>query len=155
MSLEVEIRSKMVNALKIGDKDSKSVYSAMVQALANKAKDLRVSELTPEQEIEVITKLVKQNQESIDTCPRDRVDILNNLRFERSILTEYMPKQMDEDEIRGEINFVLNELNLRIVDLKPQDKGRIMKVLMPKIKGKADGKLVNSILSSYFPKGAK
>lgn len=144
MSIENTVRVKMNNALKCGDKDSRIVYAGIINALTNKAKELRVSELSPEQEIEVITKLVKQNKESIDTCPDNRTDIIDKLNFERNILMEYMPKQMNEDEIAMTIDSVLNDLN--ISNPTQKDKGKIMKELMPKVKGKADGKLVNKIL---------
>lgn len=144
MSIEHIVREKMNNALKCGDKKSRTVYSSIINALTNKAKELQVSELEHEQEIEVITKLVKQNKESIDTCPDSRVDILDKLNFERNILMEYMPKQMSEDEIISVIDAVVHELG--ISNPTQKDKGRIMKDLMPKVKGKADGKLVNKLL---------
>lgn len=148
MSLEHTVRESMNKALKQGNKEEKQVYSGIVNALLNKAKELRVEALTPEQEAEVINKLAKQNKESIDTCPSDRVDILNKLNFERSILMQYMPKQMSEDEIHHVISELLESMNISTPTVK--DKGRIMKELMPKVKGKADGKLVNQILSSFM-----
>lgn len=146
MSMLNEIRAKMNEALKAGDKETKQVYSSILNALTGKAKALLVQELTPEQETEVIQKLVKQNKESIDTCPADRTDILRQLQFERDILVRYMPKQMDADEIRAVIGQVLTELNITAPTAK--DKGRIMKNLMPLVKGKADGKMVNDILAA-------
>ncbi|MDD6316687.1 MAG: GatB/YqeY domain-containing protein [Clostridia bacterium] len=146
MSMLNEIRAKMNEALKAGDKETKQVYSSILNALTGKAKALLVQELTPEQETEVIQKLVKQNKESIDTCPADRTDILRQLQFERDILVRYMPKQMDADEIRAVIGQVLIELNITAPTAK--DKGRIMKNLMPLVKGKADGKMVNDILAA-------
>lgn len=145
MSMTKEIRTKMTDALKAGDKDTKNVYSAILNALTNKAKELLVTELSPEQEIEVIQKLVKQNKESIDTCPADRTEMLATLNFERNILLLYMPKQMDEAEIEAVIRGVLNDLGIETPTGK--DKGRIMKNLMPLVKGKADGKLVNEVLA--------
>ncbi|MBR5284707.1 MAG: GatB/YqeY domain-containing protein [Clostridia bacterium] len=145
MSMTNEIRTKMTDALKAGDKDTKQVYSAILNALTNKAKELLVTELSPEQEIEVIQKLVKQNKESIDTCPADRTGMLATLNFERNILLLYMPKQMDEAEIEAVIRGVLNDLGIETPTGK--DKGRIMKSLMPLVKGKADGKLVNEVLA--------
>lgn len=152
MSMMNEIRTKMNDALRAGDKEAKAGYSEILQALTNKAKDLRVTELTPDQENEVIIKLVKQNQESIDTCPSDRFDILNKLRFEKKILVSYMPKQMDKDEIIAEIKNVLAELGIDTEKVSPKDKGRIMKVLMPRVKGKADGGMVNTVLAVFFVK---
>ena len=145
MSMTNEIRTKMTDALKAGDKDTKQVYSAILNALTNKAKELLVPELSAEQEIEVIQKLVKQNKESIDTCPADRTEMLATLNFERNILLLYMPKQMDEAEIEAVIRGVLNDLGIETPTGK--DKGRIMKSLMPLVKGKADGKLVNEVLA--------
>ena len=145
MSMTTEIRTKMTDALKAGDKETKNVYSAILNALTNKAKELLVSELTAEQEIEVIQKLVKQNKESIDTCPADRTELLAALNFERNILLVYMPKQMDGAEIEAVIRGVLNDLGIETPTGK--DKGRIMKNLMPLVKGKADGKLVNEVLA--------
>ena len=145
MSMTKEIRTKMTDALKAGDKDTKNVYSAILNALTNKAKELLVTELSPEQEIEVIQKLVKQNKESIDTCPADRTEMLATLNFERNILLLYMPKQMDEAEIEAVIHGVLSDLGIETPTGK--DKGRIMKNLMPLVKGKADGKLVNEVLA--------
>ena len=145
MSMTKEIRTKMTDALKAGDKDTKNVYSAILNALTNKAKELLVTELSPEQEIEVIQKLVKQNKESIDTCPKDRTETLEALNFERNILLLYMPKQMDEAEIEAVIRGVLSDLGIETPTGK--DKGRIMKNLMPLVKGKADGKLVNEVLA--------
>lgn len=145
MALEVTIRAKMVEALKAGDKDTKMVYTAILTALTNKDKELQ-AELTPEQDIEVITKLSKQNQESIDTCPADRTDTIEKLKFERAIITQYMPKQMDENEVRQVIQEVLNKLGMNTFDIKA--KGKVMKELMPLVKGKADGKLVNKVLES-------
>ncbi|MBQ1250428.1 MAG: GatB/YqeY domain-containing protein [Clostridia bacterium] len=145
MSMTKEIRTKMTDALKAGDKDTKNVYSAILNALTNKAKELLVAELSPEQEIEVIQKLVKQNKESIDTCPADRTEMLATLNFERNILLLYMPKQMDEAEIEAVIRGVLSDLGIETPTGK--DKGRIMKNLMPLVKGKADGKLVNEVLA--------
>ena len=145
MSMTKEIRTKMTDALKAGDKDTKNVYSAILNALTNKAKELLVTELSPEQEIEVIQKLVKQNKESIDTCPKDRTETLEALNFERNILLLYMPKQIDEAENEAVIRGVLSDLGIETPTGK--DKGRIMKNLMPLVKGKADGKLVNEVLA--------
>lgn len=143
-----EIHDNMVSAMKAQDKQKKDAYSNILAALKAKAKELMVDDLTDEQAAQVIVKLAKQNQESIDMCPADRVDNMRELQFERSIILQYMPKQMDESEIKTKISEVLFELGLTSPTMK--DKGKIMKVLMPRVKGKADGKLVNTVLASFF-----
>ena len=143
-----EIRNEMVTALKNGDKERKQVYSGILDALTKEAKNLLVDNLTPEQEVQVIKQMLNQNRDSIENCPASRPEILEKLNFERTIIAQYMPQQMNEDEIKAVINEVLAELN--IAAPTKGDKGKIMKVLMPKVKGKADGKLVNEILMGFL-----
>ena len=139
-----EIRSEMIAALKNGDKERKQVYSGILDALTKEAKSLLVDALTPDQEVTVIKRMLKQVDESILKCPASRPEIAEKLKFERDIIAKYMPQQMGEDEIRVVMNEVFVELG--ITAPTKADKGKIMKVLMPKVKGKADGKLVNEIL---------
>lgn len=148
MSVMADVHIRMVNAMKAKDKQSKDAYSNILAALKARAKELLVDELTDEQAAQVIVKMAKQNQESIDTCPADRSDILKTLQFERGIILRYMPEQMGEDEIKAVINDVLAEIGL--TEPTAKDKGKIMKVLMPRVKGKADGKLVNTVLATYI-----
>ena len=65
-----------------------------------------------------------------------------------AVLEEFAPKMMDEEEIKTVISSVLSDLELTTPTAK--DKGKIMKELMPKVKGKADGKLVNELVSTFF-----
>ena len=143
-----EIRNEMVTALKNGDKERKQVYSGILDALTKEAKNLLVDNLTPEQEVQVIKRMLNQVDDSILKCPASRPEIAEKLKFERAIIAQYMPQQMNEDEIKAVINEVLAELN--ITAPTKGDKGKIMKVLMPKVKGKADGKLVNETLMGFL-----
>ena len=148
MSIMKTIHQEMVTAMKTKDKAAKDVYSNILAAMKAKAKDIRAEELDDTCATEVILKLSKQNQESIDTCPKERKDILDKLTFERSIITQYMPKQMSEQDIEKVVIATLGELDIKNPTVK--DKGAIMKVLMPKVKGKADGKLVNSVVEKML-----
>ena len=80
--------------------------------------------------------------------PADRTEIIDDCRKRLAVLEQYAPKMMDETEIRDVISATLTEAGIDAPT--PKDKGRIMKVLMPKVKGKADGKLVNDILTSFM-----
>lgn len=148
MSIMKTIHQEMVIAMKTKDKAAKDVYSNILAAMKARAKDFRAEELNDAQAMEVILKLFKQNQESIDTCPKERKDILDKLTFERSIIVQYMPKQMSEQDIEKVVIATLGELDIKNPTVK--DKGAIMKVLMPKVKGKADGKLVNSVVGKML-----
>ena len=80
--------------------------------------------------------------------PADRTDIIEECQRRIAILEQYAPKLMGEDEIKEVIASVLANLGIETPTAK--DKGKIMKVLMPKVKGKADGKLVNQIFQGYL-----
>ena len=147
MSKIDEVRADMVKAMKAGDKDTKETLSMLLAALKNKAIDKR-SELTPEEEIQVILKEVKQTKETLDMTPADRTEIIEECNRRLSVLEQYAPKMMDEAEIREVIPTTLSEVGVEAPTAK--DKGKIMKVLMPKVKGKADGKLVNDILMTFM-----
>ena len=81
-------------------------------------------------------------------APGDRTDIIEECTRRLAVLEQYAPKMMGEADIREVISATLSELGIEAPAAK--DKGRIMKVLMPKVKGKADGKLVNELLTSVM-----
>ena len=142
-----EIRSAMVAAMKAKDKDTKETLSSLLAALKNKAIDKR-ADLTEEEEIQVILKEIKQTKETLEMTPADRTDIIEECNKRIAVLEKYAPQMMGEDEIKTVISSVLSALGIEAPTAK--DKGRIMKDLMPQVKGKADGKLVNEILMSMM-----
>lgn len=147
MSKIDEVRADMVKAMKAGDKESKETLSMLLAALKNKAIDKR-SDLTAEEETQVILKEIKQTKETLELTPADRTEIIDECNKRLAVLEQYAPKMMDEAEVRAVIDATLSEVGIEAPEAK--DKGKIMKVLMPKVKGKADGKLVNDILMTYM-----
>lgn len=147
MSKIDEIRAEMVKAMKNKDKDRKETLSMLLAALKNKAIDKR-ADLTPEEEFEVVKKEIKQTKETMDLAPADRTDIIDQCKARLAVLSEFAPEEMSEDAIRAVIQEVLAGLGIE----KPtgKDKGKIMKELMPKVKGKADGSLVNKIVGEML-----
>lgn len=147
MSKIDEVRADMVKAMKVKDKDTKETLSMLLAALKNKAIDKR-EDLTPEEETQVILKEIKQTKETLDMTPADRTEIIEECNKRLAVLEQYAPKMMDEAEIKEVVASVLAEMGLDAPTAK--DKGKIMKNLMPKVKGKADGKLVNEIVSTFM-----
>lgn len=147
MSKIDEVRKAMVDAMKAKDKDTKDTLSMLLAALKNKAIDKR-EDLTEEEEVQVILKEIKQTKESLDLTPTDRTDLIEEFQKRIAVLEGFAPKMMDADEIKEVVSGVLAELGINAPTAK--DKGRIMKELMPKVKGKADGKLVNEIVGSFM-----
>ena len=147
MSKTDEVRKAMVDAMKAKDKETKDTLSLLLSALKNKSIDKR-DELTAEEEEQVVLKEIKQTKETLELTPADRTDLIKETKNRLAVLEKFAPKMMDETEIKAVIADVL--ANLGIDAPTGKDKGRIMKELMPKVKGKADGKLVNEILGSFM-----
>lgn len=147
MSKIDEVRSAMIAAMKAGEKDRKAALSFLLSSLKNKAIDKR-ADLTEEEEGQVILKEIKQLKETLDMTPADRTDIIEECKLRISVIEEFAPKMMGEEEIKAVVREVLDSLG--IDSPTPKDKGKIMKELMPKVKGKADGKLVSEIVASFM-----
>ncbi len=147
MSKIEEVRAEMVAAMKNKDKDRKEVLSLLLSALKNVSIDKR-ADLTEEEENSVVLKEIKQLNELLEQTPSDRTDIIDLCKYRIGVLEEFAPKMLTEDEIKDIIAGVIKELG--IDEPKASDKGKIMKELMPKVKGKADGKVVNQMVAEMF-----
>lgn len=147
MSKADEVRKAMVAAMKAKDKERKDSLSMLLSALKNKAIDKR-EDLTEAEENEVVLKEIKQTKETLEMTPADRTDIIEECSKRIAVYEKFAPKMLNEDEIKAVIDGVLKELEIETPTGK--DKGRIMKVLMPKVKGIADGKLVNQVLAGMM-----
>ena len=143
MSKIDEIRGEMVKAMKAKDKKRKDVLSLLLAELKNVEINNRTP-LTDEEGAQVILKQIKQLKETKSLTPADRTDILEECDYSISVLEEYAPKMMDETEIKSVIEETLKELEIQTPTAK--DKGKIMKVLMPKVKGKADMSVVSALI---------
>lgn len=147
MSKIDEIRGEMVAAMKNRDKERKETLSMLLAALKNKAID-KQADLTEAEENEVIKKEIRQTRETLEMAPEDRVEVIEQCRNRLAVLQEFAPEEMSEDAIRDMIQGALEKLNLQAPTVK--DKGKIMKELMPAVKGKADGALVNKLVGEIL-----
>ena len=147
MALIDQVRSEMMAAMKEKNTVKKEALSALLAALKSKAIDKR-ADLTPEEEVAVVQREVKQLKETMDTAPAGYEAVVEECKQKLEFYTVYLPKQMDEEEIKATIKSVLESLGIEAPTVK--EKGIIMKNLMPLTKGKADGKLVNDILATFF-----
>lgn len=147
MSMIDKVRAEMVAAMKNKEKERKESLSMLLSALKNKAIDKR-ADLTEEEEYAVVKKEMKQTQETLDLAPADRTDIIEQCRARLAVLSEFAPEEMSEDAIRAVIQEVAASLGLE--NPTGKDKGKMMKELMPKVKGKADGTLVNKLVGEFL-----
>ena len=140
------VRKDMMDALKAGDKPRKDALSLLLSALKAKWIDKR-ADLTEEEENAIVYKEIKEAQETLDTTPPERTAIIEESKTRMQVWSEYAPQRMDEAEIRAVVAETIAELG---GNLTAQDKGKLMKVLMPKVKGKAEGGLVNQVVGSLL-----
>lgn len=147
MKLEV-LQKEKITAMKNKDEKRKAVLSEMidmVQKASITAKG-RV-EITEQLVDETLIKYQKMTQEMIDTCPADRTDKLNEYNAAMAIVKEYAPQLItDENEIKGMILDVLNNEYA----LEKKNRGQIMKIVMPVLKGKVDMAVANKVIGSML-----
>lgn len=141
------VRAAMVEAMKAKDKSRKDSLSMLLSSLKNAEIDKR-SPLTEDEENAVVKKEIRQTQETFDLAPADRTDIKEEAAARMAVYKEFAPEDMSVEQIAAVIQEVLAELGIEAPT--GADKGRIMKVLMPRVKGKADGKLVNETLAGMM-----
>ena len=135
--------SETMNAsMKSGDKDTLAFTRNLHAAVRKKEIDDRI-DLDDAGVQKIIQSLVKQRQDSIDQFKQGgREDLVAKEQAELKFLQQYIPEQMSEDEVRKLVDWAVTESKAA----SAKDIGNVMKVLMPKVQGKADGKLVNQLV---------
>jgi conserved hypothetical protein len=147
MSMADKVRSEMVAAMKNKEKDRKDALSMLLSALKNKAIDKR-EDLTEAEEFEVVKKEIKQTKETMELAPADREDIKEACEKRLAVYQEFAPEEMSKEAVLAEVKAVLAALAIDAPSMK--DKGKVMKELMPRVKGRADGGMVNKIVGEVL-----
>ena len=129
--------------------DMKSVNA--VRSVIAKVKDLTVNagkEITDDAVVSVVAKGVKQREESIAQFESaGRADLAEGEKAELEFLRRYLPAQLSEDEVAATVKAVIAELGAS----SKKDMGRVMKEVMARVKGQADGKLVSRLVGAALP----
>lgn len=138
------LNSDLVAAMKSKDKEKLAVLRMLKTALTNERIKLG-HDLTPEDEINVLSSQVKQRRESVTEFRKaGREDLAKQNKAEIEVINHYLPKQLSEAEINDLVDQVIKDVNAT----SKADFGKVMKTLMPQVKGKADGSLVKQIVQS-------
>ena len=142
MSLSEQIMSDMKEAMKARDKVRLNTVRMIKSALMNE-KIKAGHDLTAEEELTVLSREKKQREESIaEFTKADRKDLADETKQELTIVESYLPKQMTPEELDQAVSSAIAEVNAQ----GKSDFGKVMKVLMPKIKGKAAGKEASAVV---------
>ena len=137
-----QLRKDMMAAMKARDKERKDAISSLVSAVKKNAIDAGCREDIPEDMVDsTIMKEIKTVQEQIDSCPKDRTDLLEQYQKRYDIMKEYAPKLLSKEEVKA----ILEEKYADVIATK--NKGQMMKTVMQELKGKADGKVINEVVT--------
>jgi uncharacterized protein YqeY len=144
MPIDKKLQEDLKLAMKAGEKDEVSTLRLLLAHIKNariqKGEDLDDTEI-----IEVLFKSVKTHKESIQMYEQGgRQDLVDKENVELEIISRYLPEQLSEEQISSIISETINTLNLT----SEKDIGRLMGAVMPKVKGKADGKIVQQLARS-------
>lgn len=141
MKLE-QLQKDMIAAMKARDKEKKDSIASLVSAVKKAGIDTGYREDIPESIVnQVILKELKSVKEQIDTCPADRTELLAQYQARYDLYQTYAPAMLSEAEVEA----VLKEKFAEVLATK--NKGQIMKAVMPGLKGKADGKVINQVVA--------
>lgn len=146
MSIKEKLMQDLKAAMKSHDKIKKDTITMVRAAIKQIEVDKRV-DLSDEEVIDIISKQYKERVSSIDEFKRGgRDDLVAQTEEEIKIILEYLSKQLTDEELEDIIKEAIEKLSIT----SKKQIGELMKEVMPKVKGKADGKKVNSIASKYL-----
>lgn len=146
MTLDV-LQSAMIAAMKDRNKARKDSISSLISAVKKAAIDKMCRDNIPEELVnEVILKEKKTVQEMVDTCPAERVDLLEEYKARLEVINEFAP-QLISDE--GELKALIESILATLGD-EANNKGAVMKAVMPQLKGKVDMKVANKVLNEML-----
>ncbi len=143
MSLKETLMQDLKTAMKTKDKRAKDTITMVRAAIKQKEVDERV-DLDDEGVLKVLSKEIKERRGSIEEFEKaGRDDLVESTKAEIDVLMKYMPEQLSEEELEAMIRKVMEENNIT----EKKQMGLLMKSIMPKVQGRADGKAVNAIVN--------
>ncbi|HJA75044.1 GatB/YqeY domain-containing protein [Limosilactobacillus pontis] len=139
MSLLKRLQTDMITAMKNRNKDTLAVVR-MLKASVQNAQIEAGHDLTPDEEVAVMSREYKQRKESLEEFQKaGRQDLIDKTNNELKVVEKYMPKQLSADDVKK----IVTETVQQVGAASMKDFGKVMGAVMPKVKGQADGKLVN------------
>ncbi len=146
MSLSERLNEDMKQAMKSQDKFKLSVIRMVRSTIKNAEIDLKRT-LDDNEVLDVLNREIKQRKDSLQEFEKaGRNDLAESLKAELVILAEYMPQQLSEEEVKAIVQQTIQEVGAS----SKADMGKVMGALMPKVKGRADGKLVNQFVQQLL-----
>lgn len=143
MSLLGRLNDEMKQAMKNKEKEKLTVIRMLKAAMQNESIKAGGRDLTEEEELTVLSREVKQRKDSLHEFEKaGREDLVAKIQTELTYVNEYMPEQLSEEDVSAIVDETIAETGASA----KADMGKVMAALMPKVKGKADGSLVNRLV---------
>jgi hypothetical protein len=142
MSLKETLANDLKTAMKEKDTIRKNTVQMVRAAILQVEKDQKIV-LDDADVIDVVARELKRRKDSLpDFIRSGRQDLVDNINREIEVLSQYMPEPMPDNELEELVRSTINEVGATTI----RDIGKVMKVILPKVKGKADGSKVNSLI---------
>ena len=146
MTLKETLISDIHNAMRSGDRDRVAVLRLLRSSIGYE-EIRRQDALDDTGVVEVIAREVRQRRESIELYGRaNRQDLVDKENLELTILQEYLPAQLTLQEVTSLAKIVIENVGVT----GPSDKGKVMSKLMPQVRGKVDGRVVNDVVTTLL-----
>ncbi|MFJ5671123.1 GatB/YqeY domain-containing protein [Bacillus safensis] len=147
MSLLEQLNSDMKLMMKNREKDKLVVIRMVKASLQNEAIKLKKDSLTGDEELTVLSREIKQRKDSLHEFSKaNRLDLVDKVQKEIDILAVYLPEQLSEEELQTIVKETIAETGAS----SKADMGKVMSAIMPKVKGKADGAVINRLVSEQL-----
>lgn len=144
MTLE-EMQSELIKAMKSKNKTHKAVVSDVISTAKNIAIEQKCKDNISEEIVDkAILKIKKIYQEQIDTCPAERIELLEQYKERMKYIELYAPRMMTLEEVEATVRYLV------ICEDIPITKGNLMKATMARLKGKAEGKTINQVVEKFL-----
>lgn len=144
MTLKQKLQEDLKTSMKNKDTLRKSVITLIRSSIKQVEVDKRI-ELNDDDVIDIISKQLKQRNDSLEQfLDAGREDLVEETRSEIEVLKEYLPQQLSEEELNEIVKQTISEVGATSM----KDMGKIMSVIKPKVKGRADGKLINELVKA-------
>lgn len=146
MNPKQQIQQDLKAAMKSGDADRRQVLRMLMAAFKQVEVDTR-EELTDSDVMDVLMSEVKKHREAIaDMEKAGRLDQIEEEQYALGVIETYLPQQISREEIEEQARAAIQEVGATT----PRDMGAVMKVLMPRLKGQAEGKLVSAVVQELL-----
>ncbi len=148
MSLKAQLANDLADALRQGDDTRKSTIRMLMSAInTEEVAGSERRELGDDEVLKVVAKQVKQRRDSVEEFNKaGREELAEKEAAEMKVLQGYMPEQAGREEIEAEARKVIDEVGAS----GPQDKGKVMQAIMPRLAGRAEGRDINEVVTQLL-----